>query len=583
MFLPKVSPNKSPQKNASLMSGRMTGSVAQIFNFTVKELAGPSTSSLQDKPDDAFSFTDDEEPEPSIVPPPSKPANIPKVGLQSVYVPTTVNSSENESDLLKHVVPKKRHLVQKNVVEQADSGVSTVHNQFTSSVLADDGATPQTSSSSSSWTPHCFLKSEYAEDNDCVCLELDKPKEQELPLATCFIKIEEPDEQKQEGEAVRSNELARPILPKLRWCPGRKRKSGKKKDKDKDWVMAGQEKSKKEKHKKKKHKKHKKEKRRKSMDCEMDPTSSPNHFGSESSSRRASLIDDNLDSSLHSRKRRLVNKQWNGSEETQCDTSFVTERLKCFSKADGRSLPKGTFLVVKEEAFKSDCPLWKVDNQNLLQKYLPLLLNQPTAADEHVEEIRRYKNSSTYAGWCDQIADEYLIVEIRYVKHSRSENIIEPVIPIADLIPAISSEIAGQSVVKTEEELRRERQQQSIMRREWGTTVKSTNDWNFLCALDEFDQKNGKARHKISNKVKWLDEFQAAINNYTNLYTHDGDNLLVADTCQACANADISAIIQLFTQETYNRDTLLVYEPNFGDVENSCLPAVVILTNYMLN
>lgn len=53
------------------------------------------------------------------------------------------------------------------------------------------------------------------------------------------------------------------------------------------------------------------------------------------------------------------------------ELEFVNLRLASFSRADP-SLPKGTFMVLKEEVFKAECPLWKIDNQNLLQKYPPI-------------------------------------------------------------------------------------------------------------------------------------------------------------------------------------------------------------------
>lgn len=46
---------------------------------------------------------------------------------------------------------------------------------------------------------------------------------------------------------------------------------------------------------------------------------------------------------------------------------------------------KGTFVVCKADILKEDCPLWRVDNQNLLQKYPPFNLDGKIA----------YKNSST--------------------------------------------------------------------------------------------------------------------------------------------------------------------------------------------
>ena len=70
------------------------------------------------------------------------------------------------------------------------------------------------------------------------------------------------------------------------------------------------------------------------------------------------------------------------------DNSFIDRRLSCLGPASGES-PKGTFVVCKLDVFKPDCPLWKVDNQNLLQKYPQFLDSSGTS------KIMRYKNSST--------------------------------------------------------------------------------------------------------------------------------------------------------------------------------------------
>lgn len=67
----------------------------------------------------------------------------------------------------------------------------------------------------------------------------------------------------------------------------------------------------------------------------------------------------------------------------------VSHRLSAFAEIRS-SVPKGTFVIHKEDVMKPDCALWKVDNQNLLQKY-PLVegvaqAQCPTAC---------YRNSST--------------------------------------------------------------------------------------------------------------------------------------------------------------------------------------------
>lgn len=78
----------------------------------------------------------------------------------------------------------------------------------------------------------------------------------------------------------------------------------------------------------------------------------------------------------------------NHVKEEANEKIMIEKRLSCFKQANG-SLPKGTFVISKQDIFKADCPLWKVDNQNLLQKY-PQFIEYSGGY-----KVIRYKNSST--------------------------------------------------------------------------------------------------------------------------------------------------------------------------------------------
>ncbi|VDO42121.1 unnamed protein product [Haemonchus placei] len=126
------------------------------------------------------------------------------------------------------------------------------------------------------------------------------------------------------------------------------------------------------------------------------------------------------------------------------NTETVKARLSKFSQADGH-LPKGTFVVCKADLFRDDCALWRVDNQNMIQKYPPRI-------DPATRDIS-YRNSSTYSGWCDQVAFGYYRIAIKHLKQTRSEAIIQPEIPITDLFPAMSFEYKDASGSVRGEEL----------------------------------------------------------------------------------------------------------------------------------
>lgn len=68
---------------------------------------------------------------------------------------------------------------------------------------------------------------------------------------------------------------------------------------------------------------------------------------------------------------------------------FIKNRLKSLLKTNDEAFSKGTFLIAKDDAFKVECSLWKIDNQNLLQKYFPIFVE-----NNEIKEIH-YKNSST--------------------------------------------------------------------------------------------------------------------------------------------------------------------------------------------
>lgn len=82
-----------------------------------------------EKKDDAYSFTDDEfgdlkklsDSSSSTLKPSGNLKNRkPSSQAQSVYMPPNIDAEANPSDILKHVVPKKRHSVA-SALEQAES------------------------------------------------------------------------------------------------------------------------------------------------------------------------------------------------------------------------------------------------------------------------------------------------------------------------------------------------------------------------------------------------------------------------------------------------------------------------------
>ncbi|GMR61585.1 hypothetical protein PMAYCL1PPCAC_31780, partial [Pristionchus mayeri] len=121
---------------------------------------------------------------------------------------------------------------------------------------------------------------------------------------------------------------------------------------------------------------------------------------------------------------------------TEYKNAEARERLEKFRPCTG-FVPRGTFLVLKAEINTADCSLWRVDNMNLLQKFPGFMVRTGKKGPEKL----LYKNSSTYSGWCEQLQPSYMVVEVRHVKQTRSECVVEPLIHIDDLFPAVSEEL----------------------------------------------------------------------------------------------------------------------------------------------
>ncbi|EFO26231.2 hypothetical protein LOAG_02257 [Loa loa] len=353
--------------------------------------------------------------------------------------------------------------------------------------------------------------------------------------------------------------------------PKKKKKKRKKRDSDYEWV--GPE-SKGKKKKKRKHKHHHKKKKRHASDFEEELTNKQSEqWTSESANKEATVF---------SKKRRLI-MHWNEREGNRVDSEYCRDRnsslsfesndghnmhpessdhsvLSKFHPVDGH-LAKGTFVVCKADILKEDCPLWRVDNQNLLQKYPPFNLDGKIA----------YRNSSTYSGWCDQIADSYIVVRVRFIKHSRSESIVEPEMPLLDMFPAISIEYEEQPSANTRTASEQKdlftddpiRKQMVLyvkamlnhaLDMTFLQTVKQKSDWNYLCALNGIDKLNQERKEKVQLRVKWIQRYLDLLHFYSSCVVCDSEGSGLS--CQACGISGVEKVVQLFCNEGYDYDTL---------------------------
>ncbi|KAM3726733.1 Proline-rich protein [Dirofilaria immitis] len=549
--------------------------------------------------DDAYSFKDDEE---ESKPLPSG-ATVSEIQLREQRLEAEVaqrlariNSAHPElktkigsdephyqQDLWRHVVPKKRH----SAASERPSVPSTpllppasVNEHRTESSSSQKVAEPQTivdlllrrKQHRSSFG---FLKTKSLGDKETA------KNEQQTGPSVITIRVEPKIDCSTENGAQLEQPLPKLLIRLPRRSidentmeyekPKKKRRKRKKRDSDHEWVGSD---SRGKKKKKRKHKHHHKKKRHPS-DCEEEFTNRQDGHWSTSESV-------NKETPFFSKKRRLI-MHWNEREGNRVESEHYRDRNSSvsFESNDGHSkhpessqhsvlskfhpveghLAKGTFVVCKADILKEDCPLWRVDNQNLLQKYPPFNLDGKIA----------YRNSSTYSGWCDQIADSYIVVRVRFIKHSRSESIVQPEMPLLDMFPAISIEYeerpSGNSGIAPEQkDLFADdpiRKQMAVyvkamlnhaLDMTFLQTVRQKSDWNYLCALNGIDKLNQERKEKVQLRVKWVQRYLDLLHFYSSCVICDSEGSGLS--CQACGLSGVEKVVQLFCNEGYDYDTL---------------------------
>ncbi|EYC27486.1 hypothetical protein Y032_0009g754 [Ancylostoma ceylanicum] len=537
----------------------------------------------------------------------------PEMRNKNIYVPGVgfAVPPEQQQDLWRHVVPKKRPTGENRpVIPAANLLPPSVHAEASQAAAR------------------------LAEPEIVTLAESIRRRKKER-LVCGFIKTEQTygsDCAKEEGADRRAEEArkeceSQPRLPKLiiklprrsteNYYESKKKKKKKRKKKDYDSDWEGSDRT--------RRKKRMKREKSSSSGYEVRIVERDN----EDEGKAPKIEEERIDVSMFSKKRRLM-MQWQEGQENQnrengehktnvrsysfrsrndFNTEAVRTRLSKFGPADGH-LPKGTFVVCKADLFRDDCALWRVDNQNMIQKYPPRI-------DPATKDIS-YKNSSTYSGWCDQVAFGYYRVAIKHIKQTRSEAIIQPEIPISDLFPAMTSECNDTNgFVKGDDETTTDPEDHVTMLRdplrlslytftiamishaltlEFLQQIKSKNDWNFLRAVTEVEKVNSDSLTKLRGLVKFNEKLEDAMHSYTQLCITESDYHSLQ--CQAslhislyyignsictqishgtacCALKPIERIIQLYSLDSYDPETLQSTER--PQTDTSPLPAVEFL------
>lgn len=200
------------------------------------------------------------------------------------------------------------------------------------------------------------------------------------------------------------------------------------------------------------------------------------------------------------------------------------------------------------------------------------------------------------------MAAGYLTIQCKYLKHTRAESIVEPEIPIVDLIPAVSDIVNGQDSFGLIDEPNfddifepvsvtltvRADSIRSYMRSftlamlkhaanmNFLQTVKKCNDWDYLVALNEVEMMTTLGKQKINERIRWSPHFEVALTVYPNLTVIDSLLIEDGDICQACGENFAIQSIQVYSNETYNYETLAIENlPVIDEVLHSAIVKLI--------
>uniref|UniRef100_A0A914HBY7 DUF4211 domain-containing protein n=1 Tax=Globodera rostochiensis TaxID=31243 RepID=A0A914HBY7_GLORO len=412
-------------------------------------------------------------------------------------------------------------------------------------------------------TRACFVSSELATDDHSVLTD--------IPIPTCTLR------NGNSNEDVCPNASTTPLLPKLiirlpkkensanddhvtlkPKHSSHKEKKRKKKNKDVDWSETMEfhgTKQKDKRHKEKRHKKWHHKRRRHSTEADESVLVL---------SCSVPMQQSNFD--VPEQQQSNVSPPSRNEPE---NAEFFT-RLHLFERPTERPR-RGTFLLPKEDLFAADCALWRIDNQNLLQKYLPVVLDGVTC----------YQNSSTYSGWCEHYVDDYIAIRVEYIKQSRSENVVCPTFPLQDLFPATNFFADGEeglehrtlSVDFEEGHLGSNDEQfdghlntfvklmlKHAVSLQFIQHIRQNDDFGYLYALNEIESRINRCIKNIRMEAPfWSSKFVDCLQLYPriNAVKRSDDNC--SERCQACSSCDqeVESAIQLFSlEEQYDYETL---------------------------
>uniref|UniRef100_A0A914SE90 DUF4211 domain-containing protein n=1 Tax=Parascaris equorum TaxID=6256 RepID=A0A914SE90_PAREQ len=97
-------------------------------------------------------------------------------------------------------------------------------------------------------------------------------------------------------------------------------------------------------------------------------------------------------------------------------------------------------------------------------------------------------------------------------------------------------------------------------------------DWNYLRALNDIDRVNQEKKEKVQSRVKWVERYVDMLHFYSSCVACDAEGGGLS--CQACGKRTVERVIQLFSNEGYDYDTLESEEMRYTG-SGSPMPAMV--------
>ncbi|EGT40370.1 CBN-EOR-2 protein [Caenorhabditis brenneri] len=266
-----------------------------------------------------------------------------------------------------------------------------------------------------------------------------------------------------------------------------------------------------------------------------------------------------------------------------CVPEADRKRINAFGPAEG-ILPKGTYVVCKADILRDDCAVWRVDNQNLLQKF-PQMRNPKT-------NKLVYRSSSTYSGWCEQISSQYFRVSVKIIKQTRSETTVEPEIPLAELFCASSMEffkhpgtvnikepeIKKECVTDQEEEDATQACPKitalkevlnacltQVFTKKHVENLLEKNDWTYTRSVAEIENNNKQCEELIRKRIPVEMKHNKYIGTYTRLAVSKSSYTCLSK-CQICKRKKPRRIIHFFDKASYNLN--LVVDELVGNIRD---------------